>query len=94
MTSMGCPSVNSWAARVLSGPTGPSTKRHLVAAAVFVLCLVTLALGFACAWWVSQKGDLGMGAGGALLSVAATLGGLTGNAYRKPDGPPPTESQS
>ena len=72
-----------WASRVLSGPSGPSTKRHIVAASAGVLCLVTIGLGIASTVWIWRNGDLGAGAVSALTFAAGILAGLAGSAYRK-----------
>lgn len=77
----------AWFQKVLSDFHGnPSTKRHVVALSAAVLCLVSLALGLACATWTFRHGDLGAGAVGALTFALGILAGLAGNAYRKPDG--------
>lgn len=87
--------LSDWASRVLSGPGGPSTKRHIVAASAGVLCLVTVGLGIASTVWIWRNGDLGAGAVSALTFAAGILAGLAGSAYRKKDGaaaPPATEN--
>lgn len=76
-----------WIRKVLTGPEGPSTKRHVVAASASVLCLVTLSIGVACTVWVWRNGDLGAGAVSAMTFVAGILAGLAGSAYRKKDTP-------
>lgn len=78
--------LSDWASRVLSGPSGPSTKRHIVAASAGVLCLVTVGLGIASTVWIWRNGDLGAGAVSALTFAAGILAGLAGSAYRKKDG--------
>lgn len=71
----------NWFKQVASDLKGnPSSKRHVVLASAAVLCLVSLALGSACAVWVYRSGDLGAGAVGALtfaLSILATLAGIS-----------------
>ena len=78
----------NWLQRTLSGTfTGqPSTKRHIVFIAAMVLCLVTLAIGGACAYWIATKGDLGGGATAALTFIGGITATLAGAAYRKPVG--------
>lgn len=78
----------NWLQRTLSGSvTGePSTKRHVVFIAAVVLCLVTLAIGGACTYWIAIHGDLGTGAVGALSLCGGITAGLAGAAYRKPVG--------
>lgn len=78
--------MSEWLKSVLSGPYGPSTKRHIVSTSAAVLCLVSICLGLSCAVWVWKHGDLGAGAVGALTFALGILAGLAGNAYRKPDG--------
>lgn len=87
-----------WAQKVLSGPAGPSTKRHIVTASAGVLCVVTVAIGAASTVWIWRNGDLGAGAVSALTFVAGILAGLAGSAYRKQDNvgvtAPPARSAS
>lgn len=76
-----------WLKQVLTSHlTGqPSTKRHVVLLASVVLCLVTLALGTACACRIKTSGDVGSGAVAALTFCAGITATLAGAAYRKPE---------
>ncbi len=77
----------AWIQRTLtSSATGnPSTKRlvFVVAAVSLVVCL--LILTGACARWIVGSGDLGTGAVGALLGIAASVAALAGVGYKKPE---------
>ncbi len=73
----------NWIGRVLSHYGEPSTKRHVMAVAAVVLCLVFLGIGVACAVWIHGKGDLGAGAVGALTFSGGLVAALAGVAYRK-----------
>ncbi len=77
----------AWIQRTLtSSATGnPSTKRlvFVVAAVSLVVCLLTLT--GACARWIVGSGDLGTGAVGALLGIAASVAALAGVGYKKPE---------
>lgn len=86
----------TWWRRVLSSAGGvPSTKRHVLAASAGVLCLVTLGVGLACAWWINHHGDLGSGAVAALTFVGGLTAALAREAYKKPEAPcQPAPSQS
>ena len=76
-----------WFKQVASDLKGnPSSKRHVVLASAAVLCLVSLALGSACAVWVYRAGDLGAGAVGALTFALGILASLAGISQRTKDG--------
>lgn len=74
-----------WLQRTLTSSTtgAPSTKRlvFMVAAVSLVVCL--LILTGACARWIVGSGDLGTGAVGALLGIAASVAALAGVGYKK-----------
>ena len=78
----------NWLQRTLSGAfTGqPSTRRHVVFISAMVLCLVTLAIGGACAYRIAATGDLGGGATASLTFVGGITASRAGAAYRKPIG--------
>ena len=87
-----------WLQRTLTSSTtgAPSTKRlvFVVAAVSLVVCLLTLT--GACARWIVGSGDLGTGAVGALLGIAASVAALAGVGYKKPEvgaAAPPAASQ-
>ena len=88
----------NWFKQVASDLKGnPSSKRHVVLASAAVLCLVSLALGSACAVWVYRAGDLGAGAVGALTFALGILASLAGISQRTKDGalvPPATGDKS
>ena len=75
-----------WIRETLAGADGVlSSKRHVVAAAALVLCIVTFGLGLGSTVWIWRNGDLGAGAVSALTFVCGILAGLAGSAYRKPE---------
>ena len=75
----------AWIQRTLTSSTtgNPSTKRLVFVVAALALVVSLLALTFACARWVIGAGDLGAGAVGALLGIAASVAALAGVGYRK-----------
>ena len=75
-----------WIRETLAGADGVlSSKRHVVAAAALVLCIVTFGLGLGSTVWIWRNGDLGVGAVSARTFVCGILAGLAGSAYRKPE---------
>lgn len=63
----------------------PSSKRLIALFASTALIASLELLSVMCAKWVYQHGDLGSGAVTALLGLAASVAGLAGVAYRKPE---------
>lgn len=74
-----------WIQRTLTSSTtgNPSTKRTVFLLASVALIVSLLGLTFACARWIIGSGDLGAGAVGALLGIAASVAALAGVGYRK-----------
>ena len=64
----------------------PSSKRTIAGWSALALCLVFIAIGMACAYWVLKHGDLGIGAAGALTFSGGTVATLAGVIFRKQDG--------
>jgi len=64
----------------------PSSKRTIAGWSAVALCLVFVAIGAACGWWIFKHGDLGLGAAGALTFSGGTVATLAGVIFRKPDG--------
>lgn len=74
---------------ITSSTTGNlSTKRLIMLLSAVALILGFLVLIVAGARWTWRTGDIGSGAVTAILGVAATVGGLAGLAYRKPENKP------
>ena len=64
----------------------PSSKRTIAGWSAVSLCAVFICIGLACAWWVFEHGDLGLGAAGALTFSGGTVATLAGVIFRKADG--------
>lgn len=65
-------------------------------ASAFALIVSMLGLTWSCARWIIGSGDLGAGAVGALLGIAASVAALAGVGYRKGEvgvAAPPAASQ-
>ena len=63
----------------------PSSKRLIAGVAAMALCLVFLAIGGACTFWIYKYGELGAGAVSALTFMGGCVVTLAGVVYRKPD---------
>lgn len=80
------PPVPGFLARAFSHLGEPSSKRTIAGWSAVALCVVFLLIGFSCARWIIQHGDLGLGAAGALTFSGGTVATLAGVIFRKPDG--------
>jgi hypothetical protein len=80
------PPVPGFLVRAFSHLGEPSSKRTIAGWSSVALCVVFLAIGSACAWWIFRHGDLGLGAAGSLTFSGGLVAALAGIAYRKPDG--------